>query len=233
MSRARGFSLAEAMVAIAILALIGALTYGTFARAMDARDRAERITSHYHQTRQAMLRMAREISMAFLSRHKECGDPRSDTMFVSGREQGSARLDFTSFSHVKTNKDANESDQNVLSYYLERDSTSAGATGLLLMRREKARIDERPKDDGVAQVLAPGIDELAFQFYDAKQDRWEDEWDSQSSEYRYRLPLFVRIEIKAKDLNGKQETFVTKTRIFLQKPILILGTGFTAAADGC
>ena len=52
----RGFTLAETMVAVAVLALIGALTFGTFARAMQARDRATEITDRYHQIRQGMLR---------------------------------------------------------------------------------------------------------------------------------------------------------------------------------
>ena len=82
----------EAMIAISILAIIGVLTYGTFSRAMDARDRANRVAEHYHEVRQGMLRMAREISMAYLSRHKNCDDPRSDTLFVTSRQTGGTRL---------------------------------------------------------------------------------------------------------------------------------------------
>ena len=62
---ANGFSLVEALVTVVIMALIGMLTFGTFARAMDARERATAITDRYHGVRQAMLRMSREISSAF------------------------------------------------------------------------------------------------------------------------------------------------------------------------
>lgn len=226
-----GFSLAEAMVAVAILALIGILTYGTFARAMDARDRALKITAHYHEISQAMLRMGHELSMAFLSRHKNCADPRSDTLFTASHHGGGMRIDFTSFSHTKIKKDAAESDQNALSYYLDRDPKDPNLS--VLMRREKKRIDEKPKEGGRVDILARGIDELSFQFYDPKEDRWDDEWDSTNTNYRNRVPMFVRIQIKAKDLNGHEETFVTKTRIYLQKPLLIFGTGFSPPADGC
>src|SRR5262245_4552515 len=117
----RGFTLAEVLIAVAILAMIGVLTYGTFARAMEAREQAGRITERYHEIRQAMQRMSREISMAYLSEHKNCQEPRSETVFTANRTAGGSRLDFASFSHTKTAPDANESDQNELSYFIERD----------------------------------------------------------------------------------------------------------------
>jgi general secretion pathway protein J len=229
--RSFGFGLAEAMVAITILAIIGALTYGVFARAMDARDRANRITRHYHEIRQGVLRMSREISMAYLSFHKECSDPRSDTLFETSSQGGGMRLDFTSFSHTPVKKDARESDENALSYYLDSDPDNPKSK--VVMRREKNRIDEEPKDGGHVDVLIHDVDELSFEFYDPKEDRWDDEWDSTRLDYKNRLPMFVKIEVKAKDLNGKEESFVTKTRIYLQKPILIFGTGFVPPAGGC
>jgi general secretion pathway protein J len=227
----RGFGLAEAMVAITILAIIGALTYGTFARAMDARDRAQRVTRHYHEVRSGMLRMAREIETAFISRHKDCSDPRTDTLFAVRRQGGSQRLDFTSFSHVKIKKDARESDQNALSYFIDKDPDDPRT--MALMRREKKRIDDQPKEGGKVEVLAHGIDELSFEFYDPKQDRWDDEWDSTNLDHRNTLPMFVKIKLKTKDPGGAVETLVTKTRIFLQRPLLIFGTGFAPPADGC
>lgn len=226
---ARGFTLAEALIAVAILGMIGLLTAGTFSRAMDARERALAITSHYHEIRQAMQRMSREISMAFLSEHKNCEDPRTDTLFVGRRALGGMRLDFTSFSHTKTQKDANESDQNELSYFVERDPDDPKKQ--VLMRREQARIDDEPDKGGKQQVLAENVTELRFEFYDSKDDRWRDDWDTESSDYKGRMPMFVSIELKAKGLKGEEETFVTKTRVFLQKPMLIVGGGFAPCLD--
>ena len=121
MKRQRGFTLAEAIIAVAILGMIGVLIMGTFANAMDGRNRAEEITTHYHQVRQAMLRMAREIQMAFLSEHRDCDDPRTKTLFVGKSAANGMRLDFTSVSHFKMSADANESDQNEVAYFVERD----------------------------------------------------------------------------------------------------------------
>jgi general secretion pathway protein J len=225
----RGFTLIEVSISIAILALIGVVTYGTFARAMDARDRAGKITGHYHQIRQAMLRMGRELEMAYLSEHKDCDDPRTDTLFVSRNAGSGMRLDFTSFSHTKTRADANESDQNELSYYVGKDPGDSKEQALI--RREQKRIDDEADEGGSEEALAYGVTSLNFEFYDANDDSWEDRWDTKNSEYRGRLPLFIKIELKAKDLAGKEETFVTKTRTFIRNPIQAVGQGLVKCTD--
>jgi general secretion pathway protein J len=224
-----GFTLAEAMIAVAILALIGVLTYSTFSNAMDARDQAMAITQRYHQIRQAMQRMATEISMAFITAHKGCDDPRTETAFVGKRSGNGMRLDFNSFSHFKMAADANESDQNELSYWVGRHPDDPDRTAL--MRREQARIDEEPDEGGIEQILAEDVTSLEFEFYDAKEDDWEDEWDTTSTDQKYRMPMFVSIRMKALGPNGEEETFVTKTRIFLKQQLLITGTGFSRCID--
>ena len=80
-----GFSLVETLVSMAIFALIGMLTYATFARQVEARQRAEAITSRYHQVRQAMQRMATEISMAYITAHRDCDEKRTQTLFKGDR----------------------------------------------------------------------------------------------------------------------------------------------------
>jgi len=224
-----GFTLVEALIAITILGFIGMLTYGTFAKAMDARDRAQNITGRYHQMRQAMQRMATEISMAFISAHKDCDEPRGETQFVGKRAPNGMRLDFDSFSHFKSRADANESDQNELSYFVARDPDDSDKTALI--RREQAPIADEPDEGGVQQVLARDVKSLNFEFYDAKEDRWDKDWDSTSLDQKRRLPKFVSIEIKAAGPSGKEETFVTKARIFLDKQIRITGAGALLCPD--
>jgi len=229
-----GFTLAEVVVAMAILAMIGVMMAGTFGQAMDTRDHAERITSRYNMIRAAMLRMSREIQMAFLSEHRWCEEPHTYTIFKTSGGSGGMRLDFTSFSHFKLYADANESDQNELSYFLGRDpdpDPDADANTIHLLRREQSRIDEEPEEGGVVQVLCEDVSSLEFEFYDAKEDRWEDEWDSTDSDYRDRLPMFVTIKLKAKGPGGEEEEFTTKTRVFLRKPLFIVGTGFARCPD--
>jgi general secretion pathway protein J len=225
----RGFGLAEALVAIAILVMIAGLSFGTFARVLDSRDRATAITDRYHDVRQALLRMTREISTAFLSMHKDCADPRTATIFATRRVATGARLDFTSFSHFKTVADANESDQNELSYFIEADRDDGSKKNL--MRREQARIDENPEEGGAAQVLAENVESLEFSFYDAKADQWRDEWDSRGPDSRNRLPKFVKITLKVKDDADRELVFITKTRVFMRDAINITGSGFSPCIE--
>lgn len=225
--RARGFALTEVIISVAILGLMGALVAGTFGRALDAREQAERTTARYHQVRQAMLRMSREIEMAFLSAHRNCSEPRVKTIFKSSSGTAGTRLDFTSFSHYKLRADANESDQNELAYYVGRDpdpEPGKSANALVLLRREAPRIDDDPEEGGIVQVLAEDITSLTFEFYDEKEDRWEDDWNSEGSTFKDRLPMFVTIKLKARGPDGRtEEEFITKTRVFLRRPIYIRG----------
>ena len=224
-----GFTLVEALIAVTILGFIGALAYGTFARAVESREKAETITSRYHEIRQGMQRMAAEISMAFITAHKDCEDPRNESVFAGKRHGNGSRLDFGSFSHYKYRADANESDQNELSYFIEHDPDDPGKNAVI--RREQANIDDEPAEGGVEQVLISDVKELKLEFYDGKNDRWEDDWDADSMDQKNRLPMYVSIKLVAVAPDGKDETFVTKTHIFVKQRLAILGSGFTPCLD--
>ena len=90
---------------------------------------------------------------------------------------------------------------------------------------------EEPEEGGSIDLLAANVENLEFEFYDPKEDRWEKDWDTESRDYKNRLPLFVSINLEAKGPGDKDETFVTKTRIVLRESILIAGTGFSKCLD--
>lgn len=228
-SHTRGFALAEIVIAIAVLGLIGSLSYGVFARTLTARAQAGEVTEHYHMVRQAMLRMAREVSMAFLTVHKDCEDPRTDSIFAGDRSGSGYRLDFTSFGHFKTKADANESDQNEISYFVDRDPDDSKSK--VLMRRSSPRIDDEADEGGVEQILARGIESFDIEFYDHVSDRWVDEWDTQNLDFRDRLPMFVRFNLSVMNPAGDEEEFTTKARIVLQDAIRFVGTGFSRCPE--
>ncbi|MEZ4272459.1 MAG: type II secretion system protein GspJ [Myxococcota bacterium] len=216
-----GFTLVEAVISMAILGLIGILVFGTFSRSLAGRDSAMKITEHTHQIRQALLRMSREIQTAFISEHRDCDDPRTRTIFRGRRQSNGMRLDFTSFSHFKMFADANESDQNELSYFVSEHPDDPQRKAL--MRREQSRIDEDPDEGGIEQVLAEDVQDIEFEFYNPKEDRWEDDWDTEDADYKGVLPMFVSIKMTTLGLDGKDEVFITKTRIFLQQALFLNG----------
>ena len=217
----QGFTLTEIMIACAILGMIGTLSFGTLRSSVDARERTLQVTDRYHQVRQSMLRMTREIQSAFLSEHRDCEDPQNKTIFLGKRSTNGMRLDFTSFSHFKIRADANESDQNELSYFVDNHPDDAGRKALF--RREQARIDAEPEEGGSIKLMAEDVQDIQFEFFDPLDKEWEDEWDSTSMDYKGKLPLFVKIEITALDSVGNEQKFISKTRIFVQQAMAIPG----------
>ena len=68
MSR-RGFTLLEVMIAIAVLSMIGAITFKSFDAANDLKRRVESAEDRDQAVRGALDRIGREVSMTFLSEH--------------------------------------------------------------------------------------------------------------------------------------------------------------------
>ncbi|MCB1185405.1 general secretion pathway protein GspJ, partial [bacterium] len=62
-------TLLEVLVAVGILAMVGTLVYGALDGMQRTRVTVERIDDRYHQGRQAIARISREIQSAFLSLH--------------------------------------------------------------------------------------------------------------------------------------------------------------------
>lgn len=217
----RGFSLTEILIAVAILGMMGTMTFGTFNSAVNSREVALEIAEREHEVRLALERMAREISMAFLSAHRDCDDPKSQTIFKSSNSGIGTRLDFTSFSHLKLRADANESDQNELSYFVDRNPDDEKQKCLL--RRASSRIDDEPTEGGRIDTLLCGVNDLEFQFYDHEANDWEDDWDSEDSDFKNRLPLFVKYQISLNNDEGDSYNYRSATRLFMQKAIFITG----------
>ena len=68
MSR-RGFTILEVMIAIAVLSMIGAITFKSFDGAYDLKKRVENAEDRDQAVRGALDRIGREVSMTFLSEH--------------------------------------------------------------------------------------------------------------------------------------------------------------------
>lgn len=203
----------EVMIAVAIVAFIIVIIAGTLQRQGAAMSRVERLTERENTARAAMNRMSREISMAYLSKHYSCVDRRTQTLFKL-KEGASDGLVFTSFSHMKWVQDADESDQNEVSYYVKSDPTASGK--LALFRREGRRITESPGKSGKEQILAHDISQLKFEFYNAATDLWEKSWDTTRSEHHFKLPTYVKITLILPWTGDKPRQFVTQARIVLQ-----------------
>ena len=211
----RGMSLIEASLAIGMLALIGTLTWGSIARSFDAYETVKDIDGRYHNVRVAMNRIAKELSMAYLTAQiRHSGRERVvEQVFVYENGSPFNVLHFSSFSHQVWLKDAKESDQAELTYFGARDPDNKDIINL--MRREAPRIDNDHERGGRSYIIAEDIKDFGLRFYDERKDKWTDEWSTEKAENKGRLPNIVEIRLTVLGGDGKPIDFITKTRINL------------------
>lgn len=211
----RGLSLIEIALAVSILAIMGVMTAGTIGRSFDAYEAVSEVDAKYHNVRMALNRISRDISMAFIAPPQRVRDEDRQwkTLFKGGDESPFDELHFTSFSHRILLQNAKESDQCEISYFGAPDEDDSNKTNL--MRREDWRLDDEPEKGGRVYVLAEDIKDFKLRYFDVKDDDWTDEWDTEKSEFRNRLPSIVELTIIIEDEGGEEIKFVTKTRIFM------------------
>lgn len=232
---AYGFTLIEVMVATFLMALMGLLLMTSLNTSVRAKDNVEEISQRFQDGRQAMARMSREISMAYLSKHFYEQDPAYVTQFKGHKN----RLFFSAFGYSVHQKDAKESDQQVIGFYLATDKLGRQS----LMRRMHANLDLDVEKNGRAQVLCPHVTKLEFKYFDNKLEKWDESWiadptyqgaailgahqqknkeNPEASPKPWRLPSFVKIIMTVDMGEGEEITWISETEIVVQEPLDLL-----------
>ena len=219
MRRARGFTLLEVVIAVAITAMMGVLIGAAFQSGYRAKELVEAEADHYRALRTGTDRMVREISAAFVSDHYDVRRYRDQndrpTNFIGKRD----RLLFTSMAHQRLYADAKESDQMVVEYFTKSATGPDGKTQLNLMRREDSILDDRMDRGGNEDVLIENIKRIDFTYWDSDKKDWVDEWDTRRIEKKSILPVRVRLSVYSVDENGREARYVTQARIVLNTEI--------------
>ena len=208
----RGFTIIEVLISFSILVMIMTLLYGSFSVSLRAPNEIGAIQDRYIALGRAMDRMAREISGAYLSMHYNAQYEDSPKTIFKLNDN---RLDFTTFGHLKIVKDADESDQAEISYFLEDDKEDHSIQNI--MRRESPRINYDPEHGGTIYKLLDDVIELRLRAWNGEE--WVEEWDTTKVEYLNRLPERIKIEVIIYDENGERRTFVTETKLRLLQPL--------------
>jgi general secretion pathway protein J len=216
MRRPSGFTLIEAMVSIVILAIIATLLWQGFVQTARNKEIVEREADRLHEIASALDRMQRELSMAFVS--SQLNDNPSlqlvRTGFVGTDRSRGDRIDFTSFSHQRLFRDAHESDQNEISYFVTRHPDEPQIR--VLARREQNRVDQDPQKDGRVQILVEDVVEFELEYFDPVSSEWQREWDStQFTAQPNRLPTQVKITLTVPNLRNpdREQVFGTRATI--------------------
>ncbi|MCK8496234.1 type II secretion system protein GspJ [Myxococcus fulvus] len=213
--RARGFTLMEVMVAVAITALMGTVVAMAFQTGLTAKETVEADADRYRQLRVAMNRMSREIGSAYVSDRFDLKRFRDQQDRPSNFVGESDRLLFTTFAHQRLYTDVKESDQAVVEYFVDvsEDKTARGRQDL--KRRVNPNVDDRMDRGGTTDVLLEGVKKLEFEYWNSEKKEWDDEWDTRRPEQKSILPTRVRVTVTAVDETGKEARYSTQTRIML------------------
>ncbi len=183
--RARGFTLVEVLLALMIGSLV-VVSVVSAARALSsARTGVEQRVARSASARRAMAAIV--AGLRNVRRDPVQGKP-VIVGHSGGRDAGNDGIDLLVISDRQVRRDAAESDQYEMSFYLARPS---GQRYAVLMCRKDHGFDEHPDDGGIATVVADGIVGLSFEYHSG--DEWVDQW----SVVEPRAPKAVRVTVVA------------------------------------
>jgi general secretion pathway protein J len=219
--RMRGMTLIEVIIAISILAMISLLLYGAF----DSLSRGKRgeamRADRSRQGREAMSRIVREMSSAYLSLHAPLTQAQLTrrTAMIGERGTPGDRIDFASFAHRRLDLGAAESDQAEIGYFVAADPAAEGKNDLV--RREQTPIDTDTRVGGNTQVLAEDIELFEIRYYDPTTGQWLESWDTTQSTGQFnRLPYEVKVTLVLKGIkDGDPLRYQTKFIVPVRDPL--------------
>jgi general secretion pathway protein J len=217
----RGMTLLEVMVALVILSLVAALIHGVIDSLSRGRKAEGLRADRAHSGREAMGRILRDLSSAYLSQHVPVIPAlmTGRTAFVGRSSTVFDRIDFTAFAHFRTERDAHESDQAEVGYFAAKDPEVSDKWDLV--RREQTPTDLEPLKGGIVNVVAEDIDSFDVRYLDPLTSQWVETWDStQVSGQPNRLPLEVKVTLVLKGVgDGPNYTYTTKIFLPIQQPL--------------
>src|SRR5205814_2751067 len=118
-----------------------ALLWGSFSRTARIKQQTEAGQDRVHAARVALMRITREIEMAYLSLSFNIGLQERRTMFIGTPHADFDELRFSWFGHQRLRADAAEADTAVVMYYVEPDPNDRNAMNLI--RRETRRLEQK------------------------------------------------------------------------------------------
>lgn len=193
-----GFTLIELMLSLAIFTIIGISTVKHITQIQNTKSAAFQELDLYNDLRAAISLLRYDLSQALHVLYDDLGaetkqlvqqnQPVAHTIF-DGRKN---EIIFSSLSHRVYYAGRKESEQTEISYFLQRKE---GAQLSSLMKRESEIIDDDPYQGGQIYTLVDNVVSLQFQYWDDKQQKWIDDWNSDNGDTRDRFPLAVKIRI--------------------------------------
>lgn len=137
------------------------------------------------------------------------------TQFLGERD----RMDFTSLSHVRTSRDAAESDQVEVGYYLapcKSRSRDRSVESSCLWRRESTQIDDDVAKGGEAAVVIEHVESFRLRYLGPGKEDWQDVWKTDKSGddvTKDHFPYAVEVALKVFDKTDPNAKPVSMTMV--------------------
>ena len=215
-----GFTLIEVLVAITLLAVISMLVWQASGSLLDSKERFEAEDQANQAATLALQQISQNLEVAtlfagldFLGR-SESSEQRTKSVFIGVDEGDHDKITFETLSHVRYLKDAKESEQAEVSYFLESDPEESGS--FLLRKREASPPDATPEEGGVTATLLEKVVGLNFRYYNAQKGEYADTWDSTKSDNLNKLPRAVEMTLTIKDPVNDETTIKYQTTTLLE-----------------
>ncbi len=202
----RGFTLIEIMIAFAIAAIVMSIVSYTLISVMENREYLEKETDFYQSAQLILDMISKDFACAFVSAREDYRIFTGEDSSYIGDDRD--RVDFTALSHFSWKKDAKESDQCEVGYFVldvAEEKTN------FLMRRYDATIDDEPRDGGQAMELLQNVKSFNVRYYDGNE--WQDQWSLENDTY---MPYVVEITLELNDMHEDVVQFQNKVEIPLR-----------------
>jgi len=170
-----GFTMVELMLAMAIFAFITTLMWGSFSQTATSKRAIQNEQERAHTVRVALMRMSRELEMAYLSDNENTAITNRRTFFTASARADVDEVTFSSFAHQRLRAGVPEGDTSLISYFGARDPDDRRV--LNLMRRETRRLQAEDPNVMTAEtyVLCPDVARVKFTFWDHKLKAWQND----------------------------------------------------------
>lgn len=215
-----GFTLIEVMLAMAILAFLTSIMWGSFSKMAADKKVLEESQERLHTVRVALMRMSRELEMAYLSDNQDGSLPYKPTLMVGTSQAAVDELSFSAFAHQRLRGGLAESDTSVITYYGARDPDDPRVTNLMRKETRRLQAEDPSTLPGESYILCPNVSSVKYSYYDGRQTKreWQKEWNTNTVGSTF-LPTHVRITLTVFDEKGRELSFSTDARIMLSEKV--------------
>jgi prepilin-type N-terminal cleavage/methylation domain-containing protein len=220
---AEGFTLLEVMIAIAIMATILVILFGTYSAAVDRAARTRDLSQVYHEARVLLQLMVNDLRSAYVKEPTEQAQralqqAKAEPIIFLGEDRTEANqpADKLAFSTVLPlqRPDVPDSEMCHVTYSIE--PVNEAVQQRALFRRSNCSLTPTVSDQDHLLLLTELVHGLDFKYYDEQGTEYLD-WNSRQPRGGKRMPARVKITLLLADQRGQLRPFEMITDFVLSR----------------